>query len=104
MAPNCCFSTLRWTDTATWCLFSELYYRDADLCITEMNGPRHSAFRSIGCRNYDHIFDFEDRHYVELENGDALESMQLHMPKAAEQNNSFGEVMTIGTLGAARYL
>jgi hypothetical protein len=45
-----------------------------------------------------------DGHYVELENGDTLQSVQLHIQKVTGQNNAFGEVMTIGRPGASRYI
>ncbi len=74
-----------------------MYYRDADLFITELNGPKEQRLRSrpaAALRSY--IFDFENGHYVELDNADALESIQLHMLKVDQQNRpQFGEVMII---------
>ena len=73
-----------------------LYYRDTDLFITELNGPPEQRFALDRLPHYDHIFDFENGHYVELDNADALQSIQLHMLKVANQNAPFGEVMAVG--------
>jgi hypothetical protein len=81
-----------------------LYYRDTDLFLTEINGPEAQRIPLERLPHYDHIFDFEDGHYVELENGDALQSVQLHLVKAAIRKDALGEVMTIGTPGASRYI
>jgi hypothetical protein len=81
-----------------------LYYRDTTLWLTQLNGPPPQRIPLDRLGHYDHIFDFIDGHYIELENGDTLQSLQLHIPKVAGQNNAFGEVMTIGRPGAARYI
>jgi hypothetical protein len=81
-----------------------LYYRDTDLFITQLNGPKEQRIPLDRLPHYDHIFDFEDGHYVELDNADARQSVQLHMVKVASQNDAFGEVMTIGRPGAAQYV
>jgi hypothetical protein len=81
-----------------------LYYRDTDLFITELNGPKEQRFALDRLPQYDHIFDFENGHYVELDNGDALQSVQLHMLKVDQQNRPFGEVMMVGRPGAAQYV
>lgn len=81
-----------------------LYYRDPELFLTEMNGPPAQRVPLDRLPHYDHIFDYDGGHYVELENGDTLQSVQLHMLKVAARNNDFGEVMNIGQPGAARYI
>jgi hypothetical protein len=81
-----------------------LYYRDTDLFLTEMNGPLEQRIPLERLPHYDHIFDFEDGHYQELDNTDTIQSVQLHRLKAARENNDFGEVMTIGKPGAAHYI
>ncbi len=81
-----------------------LYYRDTTLWLTQLNGPPAQRIPLDRLGHYDHIFDFVDGHYVELENGDTLQSLQLHIQKVAGQNNAFGEVMTIGRPGAFRYI
>jgi hypothetical protein len=81
-----------------------LYYHDADLFLTEINGPPEQRIPLDRLPHYDHIFDFENGHYVELDNADALQSMQLHIVKVTNQSDAFGERMTIGRPGAAQYI
>jgi hypothetical protein len=81
-----------------------LYYRDTDIFITEMNGPPAQRIAPEKLPHYDHIFDYENGHYEELENGDTLQSLQLHILKAANASDAFGEVMTIGKPGASQYI
>jgi preprotein translocase subunit Sec61beta len=81
-----------------------LYYRDTHMFLTLLNGPPEQRIALDRLPHYDHIFDFEDGHYVELDNGDARQSVEMHMLKVAAQNNEFGEVMTIGQPGAAHYI
>jgi hypothetical protein len=81
-----------------------LYYHDADLFLTQLNGPKEQRITIDQLPHYDHIFDFENGHYVELDNHDAPLSVQLHIAKAEAQKGVFGEVMTIGTPGAAQYI
>jgi hypothetical protein len=81
-----------------------LYYRDTDLFLTELNGPPEQRIALDRLPQYDHIFDFEDGHYVELDNADAAQSVQLHLIKVANPSDAFGEVMIIGRPGAAQYV
>jgi hypothetical protein len=81
-----------------------LYYRDADLFLTLLNGPPEQRIALDRLPHYDHVFTFEEDHYVELDNADALQSMQLHLVKAANPSDAFGEVMTIGRPGAAQHV
>jgi hypothetical protein len=81
-----------------------LYYRDPDLFITQFNGPKEQRIPLNRLPRYDHIFDFEDGHYVELDNSDAAQSVQLRLVKTAQENDAFGEAMRIGRPGAARYV
>ena len=90
-------------DTYDLVFVLRLYYRDPDIFITELNGPPAQRIPLNRLPNYDHIFDFEDGHYIELENGDTLESIQLHIPKTAGHSDAFGEVMSVGRPGASRY-
>ena len=81
-----------------------LFYRDTNLWLTQLNGPVNQRIPLDRLPRYDHIFDYEKGHYVELENGDTLQSLQLHILKVAGQDNAFGEVMTIGKPGASQYI
>jgi hypothetical protein len=58
-----------------------LYYRDLELFITQLNGPEAQRIPLNQLPHYDRIFDFESGHYVELDNSDALLSIQLHLLK-----------------------
>ena len=73
-----------------------LYYRDTDLFLTEMNGPEGQRIPLNRLPHYDHIFDYLDGHYIELDNADAALSLQLHLLKVANPDYKFGETMTIG--------
>jgi hypothetical protein len=81
-----------------------MYYRDTDLWLTDLNGPQGQRIPLNRLPRYDHIFDFEFGRYVELDNADALQSVQLHMLKVASPADTFGEAMTIGRPGAAQYV
>ena len=81
-----------------------MYYRDVDLFLTEINGPEGQRIPMEKLGNYDHIFDYENGRYVELDNSDTVVSVKLHLLKQANPDYSFGETMTIGKPGAARYL
>jgi hypothetical protein len=81
-----------------------LYYRDDSLFLTLLNGPPEQRIALDRLPHYDHIFDFENGHYVELDNADAVQSVQLHLVKAANPSDAFGEAMTIGRPGAAQYV
>lgn len=82
----------------------KLFYRDPDLFITQLHGPPEQRIPLDQLPRYDHIFDFENGHYIELDNADAQLSIQLHLVKASTGNGVFGEMMTIGSPGAAQYV
>jgi len=81
-----------------------LYYRDADLFITQMNGPPEQRIALNRMPHYDRIFDFSEGHYLELDNADPAQTVQLHLVKAANPADAFGETMTIGRPGASQYV
>jgi hypothetical protein len=81
-----------------------LYYRDTDLWLTELNGPPGQRIPIDRLPHYDHIFDYEKGHYVELDNADARVSVQLHLLKVDNPSDAFGDNMTIGKPGAAQYI
>jgi hypothetical protein len=81
-----------------------LYYHDTDLFMTELNGPQGQRIPLNRLPHYDHIFDYVDGHYMELDNTDAALSVQLHLLKVANPDYSFGESMTIGKPGASQYV
>ena len=63
-----------------------LYYHDTDLFLTQLNGPPPQRIPLDRLPHYDHIFDYENGHYVELDNADAAASVQLHLLKVANPN------------------
>ena len=69
-----------------------------------MNGPEGQRIPVNRLPPYDHILDYEDGHYVELDNSEPLVSLQLHLPKVDNPIDAFGETMTIGRPGAAQYI
>jgi hypothetical protein len=81
-----------------------MYYRDTHLFITDLNGPKEQRIALDRLPHYTHIFDFENGHYVELDGGDAAQSVQLHLLKVANPSDAFGETMTIGRPGASQYI
>ncbi|MBV9770128.1 MAG: glycosyltransferase family 39 protein [Bryobacterales bacterium] len=81
-----------------------LYYRDTDLFLTQMNGPPAQRIPADRLPHYDHVFDFIDGHYVELQNSDPVLAMQLHLVKQGNPRDAFGETMTIGRPGASQYV
>ena len=81
-----------------------LYYRDTELWLTELNGPQRQRIPLDRLPHYDHIFDYEKGHYVELDNTDARVSVQLHLLKVDNPSDVFGDTMTIGKPGAAQYI
>jgi hypothetical protein len=81
-----------------------LYYRDPDLFVTLLNGPHEQRIALEQLPRYDHVLDFENSHYVELDNTDALLSIQLHLLKSQAQSGSPGELMTAGSPGAAQHI
>jgi hypothetical protein len=81
-----------------------MYYRDLNLFITEMNGPLEQRIPLNKLPHYDHIFDYVNGHYVELDNADTLLSIKLHLLKVNDPDYAFGETMTIGKPGAAQYV
>jgi hypothetical protein len=81
-----------------------LAYRDATIFITELNGPEAQRIPPEQLGHYDHIFTFEDGHYVELDNADAYRSVKLDLRKAVKPPRDLGEAFTIGLPGALQYL
>jgi hypothetical protein len=81
-----------------------LYYHDTDLYLTMLNGPPPQRIAVNRLPHYDHIFDYENGHYVELDNTDASASVQLHLLKVSNPDYAFGETMTIGKPGASQYV
>jgi len=81
-----------------------LYYRDTGLFITQLNGRPEQRIPLDQLPHYDHVFDFENGRYVELDNTDALLSIQLHLLKAAVLSGGWGECMLAGTPAARRYI
>jgi len=79
-------------------------YRDNDLYITMLNGPLEQRVPLERLGHYDHIFTFEDGHYVELDNADAYRSVLQNLRKLAHPSEALGEAFTIGKPGAAQYL
>jgi len=80
-----------------------LLYRDDHLFITELNGPKEQRIPLDHLGHYDHIFDYENNHFVELDNSDTLRSIQFHVLKSTAGSAAFGEAMTIGKPGADQY-
>ena len=91
-------------DTYDLVFLLRLFYRDTDLFLTQINGPQAQRIPLIKLPHYDHIFDYVNGHYVELDNGDTVVSVKLHLLKGAAPNDSFGENMTVGKPGAAEYV
>ena len=81
----------------------KLLYRDDHLFITQLNGPLEQRIPLERLGRYDHIFNYESNHYVELDNADTIRSVQLHVLKATSESPSFGEALTIGRPGANQY-
>jgi hypothetical protein len=81
-----------------------ILYRDNSLYITMLNGPPEQRVPLERLGHYDHIFTFEDGHYVELDNADAYRSVLQNLRKAAQPSAALGEAFTIGKPGAAQYL
>lgn len=81
-----------------------MYYHDPDIFITDLNGPPAQRIPLNRLPRYDHIFDYLDGHYIELDNTDAALSVQLHLLKVANPDYAFGENMTIGKPGASQYI
>jgi hypothetical protein len=81
-----------------------ILYRDNDLFITMLNGPEAQRIPLDRLGHYDHIFTFEDGHYVELDNSDAFRSVQQNLLKTAHPDVALGEAVTIGKPGALQYL
>ena len=81
-----------------------MYYHDPDIFLTHLNGPQAQRIPLNRLPRYDHIFDYLDGHYIELDNYDAALSVQLHLLKVANPDYAFGETMTIGKPGASQYI
>ena len=90
----------------TWDLVFLLrnYYRDTNLWIYMMNGPKEGRLPVEKLPHFDHIFDYEKGHYVELDNSDTLLTLKFHLLKVTDPSDAFGERMTIGKPGAAQYI
>jgi hypothetical protein len=73
-----------------------------DLFLTQLHGPEAQRIPLDQLPHYDHIFDYDNGHFIELDNSDTLETIQFHRLKTA-RSPVFGEVMTIGTPAAAQY-
>jgi hypothetical protein len=56
-----------------------LYYRDTSLFITQLYGPPEQRIPLDQLPHYDHIFDFENGRYVELDHADSLRSVRPHL-------------------------
>lgn len=91
-------------DTYDLVFLLRLFYRDTNLFITQINGPMGQRIPLIKLPHYDHIFDYVNGHYVELDNSDTVVSVKLHLLKGANPDYSFGESMTVGKPGAAEYV
>jgi hypothetical protein len=91
---------------ASWDLvfLLRVLYQDNDLFITLLNGPQEQRIPMERLGHYDHIFTFEDGHYVELDNSDAYRSVRLNLLKVAHPSLALGEAFTIGKPGARQYL
>ncbi len=81
-----------------------ILYRDNDLFITMMDGPEAQRIPLERLGHYDHIFTFDGEHYVELDNTDAVRSVQQNLLKVAHPSVALGEAVTIGKPGARQYL
>jgi hypothetical protein len=80
------------------------YYRDSELWINQINGPKEGRIPVDRLPHFDHIFDYEKGHYVELDNSDTLLALKFHLLKPTGPDDVFGEKMTIGKPGAAQYI
>ncbi len=81
-----------------------ILYRDNDLFITMMDGPEAQRIPLERLGRYDHIFTFDAEHYVELDNTDAVRSVQLNLLKVDNPSLAMAEAFTIGKPGARQYL
>jgi hypothetical protein len=81
-----------------------LYYRDLTLEVTQLNGPEAQRIPLERLGRYDHILNFEEGHYVELDNADAYRSVKQDLRKASNPSMALGEAFTIGHPGAGQYL
>jgi hypothetical protein len=81
-----------------------ILYRDNDMYITMLNGPKEQRIPLANLGHYDHIFTFIGGHYVELDNTDSVRSVQQNLLKVAHPSEALGEAVTIGKPGALQYL
>ena len=81
-----------------------ILYRDNDLFITMLNGPEAQRIPVDRLGHYDHIFTFEDGHYVELDNADSYRTVVQNLRKQVHPDLALGESVTIGKPGAQQYL
>lgn len=80
-----------------------LLYRDGHIFITQLNGPKEQRIPLNRLGHYDHIFNFENNHLVELDNSDTFRSIQFHVLKSTAGDAAFGEALTVGHPGAGQY-
>ena len=81
-----------------------IMYRDYNMFITLLNGPEAQRIPVERLGHYDHIFTFDGSHYVELDNSDAVRSVEQNLLKVANPSLALGEAFTIGKPGAAQYI
>jgi hypothetical protein len=79
-------------------------YRDDDMFITMMNGPLSQRIPLERLGHYDHIFTWDGFHYLELDNTDAVRSVELNLMKVDHPSLAMGEAFTTGKPGALQYL
>jgi hypothetical protein len=81
-----------------------ILYRDNDLSITMMNGPESQRIPLEGLGHYDHIFTWDGFHYLELDNADAVRSVQQNLLKEPHPSLALAEAFTTGKPGALQYI
>ena len=94
-------------DGATYDLIFVLHllYRDNDLVITQLNGPREQRIPLDHLGHYDHIFTYEADRYVELDNADTRRSVRLRLVKGDQPGDGagIGETMTVSGVDGYKY-
>ncbi len=81
-----------------------IFYRDTDLFLTELNGPQAQRIALDKLPLYDHVFDYVNGHYLELDNSDPVLSIKAHILKNPHPAYAWGETLTIGKPGASQYI